>query len=59
MPCVVVAAYRGGKLENLANCDVVCMSVCVVRVIDISDFKSLLVCVWNDRKFLTLSALIF
>ena len=27
VPCVVVAAYRSGKLENLATCRVVCMCV--------------------------------
>ena len=44
-PVLYLAAYRSGKLENLATCRGVCMRVCVIRIIDISDLKSLLVCV--------------
>jgi hypothetical protein len=76
VPYVVVAAYRSGKLEHLATCRGVCVRayararvcvVCVMRIIYISDFKSLLVCVcvcvcvcvWIVRTFLTVSAFVF
>jgi len=53
-PVLWLQLIEAVKLENLATCRVV--YVCFVRIIDICDFKSLLVCADCSSFFNTFSA---